>query len=341
MRYNPHYAVEEYESLNKLHIVFNEDKQFLSTIPKPLFSKKLKNNIIAVETAINGESFSDRITKANYFRDKKNIDTDLNIITGWLLKFNKLGREVGKTEFREIGEEFYNVPESITVKIKKNYQYTEHCFSLLQHGDFFAKNIFLQGNNIGVIDWEHIAYGYPPLFDYFCFVTSLNFIHDIDDTGGYGSSAYYLDERSENCLVEGNLSVDVARPSHNHMALKNTIRNNVFIFHGDARITFPKSSDYILEKNVIYATGKITFANSEAIATLRSNLIFSGKGEIIGRQTGDQSDSDSEFSVLDKTNIIADPLLIEFENGVVTFDDQSPVHKLGIQSIDVSDAGPR
>ncbi|MHC4728546.1 MAG: right-handed parallel beta-helix repeat-containing protein, partial [Planctomycetota bacterium] len=56
-----------------------------------------------------------------------------------------------------------------------------------------------------------------------------NFIRDITDTGGYGASAYYLDERSENCLVEGNLSVGIVRPSHNHMAKKNTIRNNVFI----------------------------------------------------------------------------------------------------------------
>ena len=47
-----------------------------------------------------------------------------------------------------------------------------------------------------------------------------NYIHDIVDTGGYGASAYYLDEQAEDCLVEDNLSVRVARPSHNHMARK-------------------------------------------------------------------------------------------------------------------------
>ena len=50
-----------------------------------------------------------------------------------------------------------------------------------------------------------------------------NYIHDIVDMGGYGASAYYLDEQAEDCLVEGNLSVRVARPSHNHMARKNTL----------------------------------------------------------------------------------------------------------------------
>ncbi|MCY2995424.1 MAG: hypothetical protein NTY19_47300 [Planctomycetota bacterium] len=68
-----------------------------------------------------------------------------------------------------------------------------------------------------------------------------NFIYDSIDTGGYGASAYYLDEQAEDCLVEDNLSVRVARPSHNHMARKNTLRNNVFVCAGDATLTFPRS----------------------------------------------------------------------------------------------------
>ncbi|MBN2268993.1 MAG: right-handed parallel beta-helix repeat-containing protein, partial [Sedimentisphaerales bacterium] len=69
-----------------------------------------------------------------------------------------------------------------------------------------------------------------------------NFIRDIIDTGGYGASAYYLDERSENCIVEGNLSVGIVRPSHNHMAKNNCVRNNVFVSDKDMALTFPRSS---------------------------------------------------------------------------------------------------
>ena len=47
-----------------------------------------------------------------------------------------------------------------------------------------------------------------------------NFVRDIIDTDGYGASAYYLDENSEGCVVENNLSLRVARPSHNHLAKK-------------------------------------------------------------------------------------------------------------------------
>ena len=61
-----------------------------------------------------------------------------------------------------------------------------------------------------------------------------NVVRDIEAVGkGYGASAYYLDEKSENCLVEGNVSVNVKRPTHNHMTVNCTLRNNVFIHDQD------------------------------------------------------------------------------------------------------------
>ncbi len=62
-----------------------------------------------------------------------------------------------------------------------------------------------------------------------------NFAHDITDRGGYGASAYYLDERSTGCVVERNVALRVGWPSHNHMATNNVIRNNLFLVDGDAR----------------------------------------------------------------------------------------------------------
>ena len=43
----------------------------------------------------------------------------------------------------------------------------------------------------------------------------------------------------------------------------------------------------------------------------------------------------------DEENVLADPLLVEYDRGVVTFAGDSPVFKLGIKPIDVSDAGRR
>ena len=168
-----------------------------------------------------------------------------------------------------------------------------------------------------------------------------NFIRDIIDTGGYGASAYYLDERSENCLVEGNLSLRVARPSHNHMAKNNTIRNNAFISDADARLTFPKSSNYIFEKNVICAKGKIVLENPDAVSTFRNNMLFSAEGKVQSRKLKNYSQVGSYPFKAERGNLLADPLLVEFETGTVNFADNSSVLKLGLKPIDVSDAGPR
>ena len=168
-----------------------------------------------------------------------------------------------------------------------------------------------------------------------------NFIHDIADTGGYGASAYYIDEQGEDCLVEGNLSLRVARPSHNHMARRNTLRNNVFICDGDAALTFPKSSEYRLERNVIVAGGKVRFTNPAAITAMPANIVFGAKGGVEGvRLHGYQSKGTGPLKAGEGT-LLTDPLLAEFERGVVRFAPDSPAARLGIKPIDVSRAGHR
>lgn len=168
-----------------------------------------------------------------------------------------------------------------------------------------------------------------------------NFIRDIIDTGGYGASAYYLDERSENCLVEGNLSVGIVRPSHNHMAKNNTIRNNVFISDKDARVTLPRSSDFTFEHNVIYAEGEIVLENPDGITTMRNNVLYSAEGRIQFRRLKDYSRVGDYSFEADSENLTADPHIIEFEKGRVKFAGDSPALRLGIKPIDVSDAGIR
>jgi len=168
-----------------------------------------------------------------------------------------------------------------------------------------------------------------------------NFIYDITDTGGYGASAYYLDEQCEGCVVENNLSIDVVRPSHNHMAMNNTIRNNVFISDKDLQITFPRSSGYTFEKNVLYAKGKITFDNYEGIATAANNILFSGEGVVQCHKLDRYNRTGSYPLEPSGSNRHADPKLVAWQQGRLQFAPGSPAPDLGIQPIDVSDAGPR
>lgn len=168
-----------------------------------------------------------------------------------------------------------------------------------------------------------------------------NFIYDIADTGGYGASAYYLDEQCDGCTVENNLSINVVRPSHNHMATNGTIRNNVFISDKDMQLTFPRSSGYTFDKNVLYAKGKITFDNYEGIATAANNILFSGEG-VVQCHKLDRYDKTGSYALEPgASNRQADPKLAAWEQGKVEFAPGSPALELGIQPIDVSGAGPR
>jgi len=168
-----------------------------------------------------------------------------------------------------------------------------------------------------------------------------NFIRDIIDTGGYGASAYYLDERSEGCLVEGNLSLRVVRPSHNHMAKGNTIRNNVFISDEDMTLTFPRSTDYVVERNVLYAKGKIVIQNPDAITTSKDNVMFSVQGKIEAHKLDRYNDIGTYDYKAEPENSIGDPLISDFDSGKVRFGPDSPAVKLGIEPIDVRSAGVR
>jgi len=153
-----------------------------------------------------------------------------------------------------------------------------------------------------------------------------NFIRDITDSGGYGASAYYLDEQAEHCLVEGNLALRVARPLHCHMARKNIVRNNVFITDGEALLTFIKCKNIILRQNVMLAGGGIEWQPLDALTTPARNVLFSRAG--------------AELTVKGR-NVTADPKLTSFQTGRVEFAPDSPAHDLGIEPIDVSAAGQR
>jgi hypothetical protein len=125
------------------------------------------------------------------------------------------------------------------------------------------------------------------------------------------------------------------------MAMNNTIRNNVFVSSKDARLTFPKSSHYRCEGNIIYAKGRIVLENPDAITTLRGNVFFSGEGKVQCRKLKNYSQAGSHLFEPDGSNLLADPLLEQFRTGRVKFAADSPVVALGVKPIDVSGAGPR
>jgi len=167
-----------------------------------------------------------------------------------------------------------------------------------------------------------------------------NFVRDIQDTGGYGASAYYLDEQAEDCLVEQNLSVGVSRASHNHMAHGNTIRNNVFMADGPMSITFIRSSGYRFEKNVISAKGDIELMEIDGVSTSRDNILFSPGGVAKTVKWADRTkDDESRLIPVNGWHRVAPGLSPGVEKGAVRFLKGSAGERLGIRPFDVSEAG--
>lgn len=99
-----------------------------------------------------------------------------------------------------------------------------------------------------------------------------NLVRDIKAVGtGFGVSAYYFDEGASDCIVERNVSIGVGRPTHNHIALNITYRDNVFISDADMSISFQRSAGCVFERNTLVAPGRINIVQPNGIKLWKDN----------------------------------------------------------------------
>ena len=102
-----------------------------------------------------------------------------------------------------------------------------------------------------------------------------NLARDMAEVGqGYGVSAYYLDEKCQGCVVAENVSINIARPSQNHMTLDCELRDNVFIHDGDMSIAFARCSGHKVSGNTFHTGGKLSIREPDAISVWEDNRIF-------------------------------------------------------------------
>jgi hypothetical protein len=181
---------------------------------------------------------------------------------------------------------------------------------------------------------------------YVFYVTELsmrgNVTRDISEEGGKPRHAYYLDELSEDCVVAENLAVGVGWPSHDHMARNNRIEQNVFVHSGDMVWTFPRSSNCVVVRNVCYAGGAIRIYDAGAVSEFTDNIFYSVTGERVVLPSGYREGVlDAELLPDDNGTLQADPLFVDMQGGDFSFQAASPAHRLGIEPIDISQAGRR
>ncbi len=166
-----------------------------------------------------------------------------------------------------------------------------------------------------------------------------NFIRDIKDSPGAGTSAYYLDEKSIDCVVEENVEINVPRPSHNHISTNNIFRNNYFIIDGKGYFSMERSEGYTFEKNVVVATGGFDLYDLAFCPNLENNLFFTGQEKLMTRDLDRYTILKTYELKLDRGNINADPKFLNYKDGNIKLAPDSPAHAMGIKEIDVSNAG--
>lgn len=148
------------------------------SVPDPISIFRIRNTVVALESPVNGVSLQDLSTQPGYFKDRERVKGHLDLLVTWFINFQLQGK-IGSTPY-----ELMNIPDSwLQLKSegmgelpcpKETWKNQSH-YQWIQHGDFISDNIFIHepSERIAVVDWDDLAIGYPPLFDFFCAVTSL------------------------------------------------------------------------------------------------------------------------------------------------------------------------
>jgi hypothetical protein len=158
-------------------------------------------------------------------------------------------------------------------------------------------------------------------------------------TSGRLAHAYYLDEQTEDSLVEGNLAVDTRWPSHNHMARRNTLRGNVFVDHEPSVITLMKCEDFTLERNVWWSTSDLLVRGYEAISRQTDNVFFSTAGKVeVEQLNGYEGSGRAKLDGSPGTRL-EDPGLRDPEAGDYGLREGGLADRLGIGPVDPAAAG--
>lgn len=205
---NPRWVVKASRHLATVSILQKEYQQLLyfyhtlspglrKAIPRPLLSREDAGRFLFVETGLPGSSFSTVVRLRGGVSHQKEMERTVRKVKEWLLKFQNETREEEVEMTEEWIEEKVKAPLSqyrdsypCTAEEERFFdQYLENWKPYLQtrlplaahHGDFWAGNMLMDGENLFVFDWTFSKRKALPFDDLLLFVSS--FVVDSSERG--------------------------------------------------------------------------------------------------------------------------------------------------------------
>jgi hypothetical protein len=165
-----------YRLLQRLHGLFESAGPPLSgSIPAPLGFVKHGPLIASVEAPAAGVSLGRTSMEPHYLANRQRVTRHLEIVAAWLVAAQPTLAAL-QPDFADRGTPFAwrTIEDEERPRAAMPVQ-----SSWVQHGDFFPTNVLFDeaSGQLCVIDWDSCDAGYPPLFDWFCFVTGLYYTH--------------------------------------------------------------------------------------------------------------------------------------------------------------------
>jgi len=143
--------------------------------------------------------------------------------------------------------------------------------------------------------------------------------------------AIYFDELSEDCVVDGNLAVDIFVPFLTHMAKRIVYKNNIAISDDDIKLHFLKSYSLNWHNNIIQSKGNVNFVFShfvheeytlEQFIELDNNVLSCESTAVIYDPSGTCETKDKD-AILNHQGVLLTDKKVRLENQCVFVD-----HKL-------------
>lgn len=144
---------------------------------------------VLIQSAVSGKSLRYILCKYKYQNSKNEILSMLDQITDAQLYIqDTFSRKLNNSVARINKDYFVNYTDMV---LDCELLEQSRLYSFIQHGDFTANNIFYDEKleQWGIIDWEWLSMGFPPMFDIFSLYASVRYtntdINKYNEFDGY------------------------------------------------------------------------------------------------------------------------------------------------------------